>query len=407
MDIGSLLLNQRFAVPIVPYTEADLTEDLAQGVGNVLAGVGSDFRLDVSADTGSVLLRHKDVNTAGLGAGYTGAVRTALGITASGIIAGYNRLSDGAWVNSLVIDGTTGSATYTGAINATSGNFTGRVTVGSIIAGSVTVDGTTLSTIKSNAAAGATAVQPAAIAGMLTASSTYVLAGTISITSAGDGIRTGNIAWDANGTVNAGSGVAITSKGIVAASSGTPTFTLNGTTGAAVFKGDISGAYGTFAGGISSAGSIYITGAYSGTQGAAGVYSKPSTGSGVIGIGVGNRYGVMGYGPAAGGGVYGQCDPGGIAGVYGFGNTDGIAIYAGGSGRIALGGTGIQIRGTGGVIRATDSYSTDAYLIMANTWGTGTGSTATLGPILGSTAAMAGWITAKVGSATVRFPYWT
>ena len=55
MEIGSLFLNQRFAPPIVPYTESDLHDDLAQGVGNVLAGVGTDFRLDVSADTGSVL----------------------------------------------------------------------------------------------------------------------------------------------------------------------------------------------------------------------------------------------------------------------------------------------------------------------------------------------------------------
>ena len=72
MEIGSLLLNQRFATPIVPYTEADLRDDLAQGVGNVLAGIGSDYRLDVSADNGTVLIKHKDVDT-GAGAGATHA----------------------------------------------------------------------------------------------------------------------------------------------------------------------------------------------------------------------------------------------------------------------------------------------------------------------------------------------
>lgn len=154
MEIGSLLLNQRFATPIVPYTEADLRDDLAQGVGNVLAGIGSDYRLDVSADSGTVLIKHKDVDTgAGTGAGYSGPLRCALGLTANGIIMGYNRQSDGAWVNSIVIDATTGSATYTGEINATSGNFTGTVTAGSVIDASATVSGTSLGTIRAGAAA--------------------------------------------------------------------------------------------------------------------------------------------------------------------------------------------------------------------------------------------------------------
>ena len=95
----------------------------------------------------------------------------------------------------------------------------------------------------------------------------------------------------------------------------------------------------------------------------------------------------------------------GVHGVASLG-TD-IDLYAGGSGRIALGGTGVQIRGTGGVIRATDSYTTDAYLLMISAYGAGSGSTATLGPKLGTNAAMAGWMTCKVGSATVYIPYWT
>ena len=428
MEIGSLLLSQRFAVPIVPYTEANLHEDLAQGVGNVLAGVGSDFRLDVSADTGSVLLRHKDVNTAGLGAGYTGAVRTALGITASGIIAGYNRLSDGAWVNSLVIDGTTGSATFTGAINATSGNFTGTVTAGSIISGDVTVSGATMLTIKNQAAAGATAVQPAAIAGMLTRTSSYILGGTMSIatTDAGAGIRTGNIAWDANGTVNAGSGVAITAKGIVGANNGVVTFSIDGSTGAATFNGSISGASGTFSGSVVSGGQIIGQGSSAISVGGVALAGA------IIGVSNGTNHeaitgylagslsasaikgesrstntassGVLGTGPR---GLTGQTNITNGPGVVGSGNGTGADFHAATTGRIWLGGSGVQIRGSGGLIRMTDSYATDAYMIMATSYRAGSGATGTLGAKLGTNTAMSGWITAKVAGVTVYIPYWT
>ena len=544
MEIGSLLLNQRFAVPIVPYTEADLHEDLAQGVGNVLAGVGSDFRLDVAADTGSILFRHKDAAYgATAGAGYTGAVRTALGITASGIIAGYNRQSDGAWVNSLVIDGTTGSATFTGAINATSGNFTGTVTAGSIISGdatvngvplssfasggytkddleadlasgvggilagvgsdyrmtvdtatpmivlghslanygktgggaaysttlrtalaitstgiamgynrksdgnwvnavaidasgnasfsgaitatsgtftgtiqagsvidtSATVGGTAMSTIKANAAAGATAVQPAAIANMLTSSSSYILGGTVTVTEAGKGIRTGNIAWDAYGTVNAGSGVAITSKGLVGAVNGVTTFSINGTTGAAVFKGDITGASGTFSGAISTSSYVIADGA--GVSGSFGVTAAIK--GRASGLGASAVYGEVNFGGASSG-VFGKASAAGSFGVRGE-NSSGVGGFFYGSTAIDCygplhirSGTSniVKLREVSGLFRMSDAYATDAFMLMITTYGAGSGTTATLGPKLGTNAAMAGWMTCKVAGATVYVPYW-
>lgn len=561
MEIGSLLLSQRFAVPIVPYTESDLHEDLAQGVGNVLAGVGSDFRLDVAADTGSILFRHKDAAYgATAGAGYTGAVRTALGITASGIIAGYNRQSDGAWVNSLVIDGTTGSATFTGAINATSGNFTGTVTAGSIISGdatvngvplssfasggytkddleadlasgvggilagvgsdyrmtvdtatpmivlghslanygktgggaaysttlrtalaitstgiamgynrksdgnwvnavaidasgnasfsgaitatsgtftgtiqagsvidtSATVGGTAMSTIKANAAAGATAVQPAAIANMLTSSSSYILGGTVTVTEAGKGIRTGNIAWDAYGTVNAGSGVAITSKGLVGAVNGVTTFSINGTTGAAVFKGNITGASGTFSGDLVTSGQVIGQGSSSITIGGtalAGAVIGVSEGSGheaVRGYLTGTASasaingeskststassGVNGVGPK---GVSGTTNITNGTGVAGVGNGTGADILAAGTTRIGLGGTTVQMRNLSNMLRMTDSGTpTEAWPVLYTGNGAGSGGTATLGPKMGANTAMSGWMTVYVGGVKAYVPYW-
>ena len=73
----------------------------------------------------------------------------------------------------------------------------------------------------------------------------------------------------------------------------------------------------------------------------------------------------------------------------------------------STGATTIKIREATGVLRVTDSYSTDAYLLMISGYGTGSGTTATLGPKFGTNAAMAGWMTARVGSVLVYVPYWT
>jgi hypothetical protein len=117
-------------VAAVDYSTAMLQTDLNLGVGKLVAGIGSNFRLDVDTANGLVWIRHKDANyNVSVGA-YTGVVRTGLGITANGIAAGYNRQSDGAWVNSFSIDSTTGVATFSGTVNAAAGNFVGNVTIG-------------------------------------------------------------------------------------------------------------------------------------------------------------------------------------------------------------------------------------------------------------------------------------
>lgn len=291
------------------YSTANLTADLAAGVGKVVAGIGSNYRMNVDIASGFVAIAHKDAVFRGTAA--AGSVKPALGITAAGIAMGYNRSSDGVWVDSVAIDAS-GNASFSGAINATSGNFTGTVSAGSIITDSVTVGGTALSVIKSGAASGATAVQPASIAGMLTSSSSYVLAGDISVTNAGNGIKTGTITWDGTGTVTGGSGVAITSKGIVGASSGSTTFSINGTTGAAIFNGTITASQvtsGTFTGiSVNTTGSISSSGVTSsGTIGNCSIYSIVS-GAGYVAVG----------GVSSGGtGVYGRTSAASYAGVYG------------------------------------------------------------------------------------------
>lgn len=118
----------------------DLQGALDAGVTNILAGVGSNYRMDVNTASGYAVFRHKDAVYNGTAA--AGSVKPALGISAAGIAMGYNRASDGAWVNAVAIDAT-GNAT-----------FAGTVAANSIIANTATVNGVTLGTIQNNAATG-------------------------------------------------------------------------------------------------------------------------------------------------------------------------------------------------------------------------------------------------------------
>ena len=399
---GNVTLND--IISGVGYAKADLQADLDSGVASIIAGIGSDYRMVVDTANGYIVIGK--AGSAYQGTATAGVVRPAIGISSAGIAMGYNRSSDGVWVNSVSIS-STGSASFSGAITATSGSFTGTVTAGSVIDVSATVNGTSMSTIRSGALLGATSVQDSDIAGMLTASSSYSLSGVVVPTSSG-AMKLGTITWNSTtGAVTGGSGIAFTSKGIVGAKSGVETFAITDA-GVARFKGDISGATGTFSGSVSTSGSVNALGTYGSSVGNAAVVGSPSNTAyiGVAGLS-GSGVGVYGHSTSSYG-VYGQANgPSGV-GVYGDGySTTGIALFAGGSGRVAFGGASMQIRGNSGLLRMTDAYTTDAYMIMATAAGPGSGSTVTLGAKLGTSTAQAGWITAKVAGATCYIPYWT
>lgn len=289
-----MILNTKFAEIPTLYTKQNLENDLAAGVGSVVAGVGSNYHLFVDTDNACITISHKDAKCNGVAS--IGSVKPAIGITAAGIAMGYNRSSDGQWVNSVAITAA-GNAIFYGTVNAYGGSIVGSLAVGGELligsTGSIHTDGkasyssTTngiwigydggqyklniggassslkwdgsnlylngvlAHTVVNGASAGATALQPAAIAGMLTASSSYILGGTVSVATPGQGVKSGDIAWNSSGVVTSGSGVAITDRGIVGAWQGQTTFSINGTTGAAIFKGDITGATGAFSGTVS------------------------------------------------------------------------------------------------------------------------------------------------------------
>jgi hypothetical protein len=219
---SSVQLDDEFGVTLGDIAAGvDIQAALDAGVTNILAGVGSNFVLDVSVSDGYAVFRHKDAVF--LGTASAGSNKVGMGLSAGGIAIGYNRSSDGAWQTKITLD--------------SSGNvsLTGTLTAGSVITNSVTVDGVTLSTIASNASSGKS------ISDALLVSGTSVLKGVLVPTDSG-ALKTGTITWNATtGALTGGTGIAMTEFGLIGANSGTSTFSLSATTGALTLLGNITG----------------------------------------------------------------------------------------------------------------------------------------------------------------------
>lgn len=94
----------------------DLQALLDAGVANILAGVGSDYRLNVDVSNAFVAFQHKDaVYNGNAGAG---GIRPAIGLSSAGIAMGYNDAA-GAWHNAVAIEAD-GDATFAGTVAANS-----------------------------------------------------------------------------------------------------------------------------------------------------------------------------------------------------------------------------------------------------------------------------------------------
>ena len=179
-----------------------------------------------------------------------------------------------------------GSLTVTGSITSNSGNIAGTTTVGNGGTSAVTIGGA----INSSGI-----ISSAALSNKLDTAAGTIL-GQFALTGSG-ALQIGTFSSGASGDIR------ITPNGITARnSSGTTTFSLDGTTGNAVFAGQLSGASGTFSGNISgasgtfqgaiSSNSVTATGGNIGgfTIGAAQLYtgSKSTFGSNNAGVYVGN-----------------------------------------------------------------------------------------------------------------------
>ena len=355
------------------YSSAQLALDLADGAATVLAAASdADTQLNINESPAWVLLKHKDANIAGTSS-YSGTVRTAVGITSNGFVAGYNDPSTGNWVNSVAIDGTTGDVTILGTLKANS-VIEANATL-TYSGGSTTSVGAALSDIDTAVSDAASALS--GLASKLDEQSEYILGSDFDL-------KTTNY--------DSGTGVGITSGGIIGKKSGATTFAIDNL-GNATFKGDITGASGNFEGNIESSG--YIKAAGNGIN--------------------------WGYGNAA---VYGEATGVGVAGVAGIGSSgfsfggyfkssDSISIALRVSGNISHGtyndsGTAIQHKNISGYLRLTDAASSDAYVIMANSSiaASSTGATLAAKPAAAASNTQAGWLQVKVAGVTAYIPFW-
>ena len=199
------------------------------------------------------------------------------------------------------------------------------------------------------------------VSNKLNKASSDVLSGAISVTTSG-GFKAGTIAWDSAGTVTGGSGVAMTAKGIVGASSGTPTFSID-INGNAYYSGAVSAgqittgsitaatvdtssyvrAYGMYPTAIVVNGSSYWPSIYGQAAG------STSAHVGVIGVGSGSAAGVLGM-AASGPGMYGYSSTGqGVFGISASGaGISGFGAGAGSAGVFAYSanGTALQVQGS-------------------------------------------------------------
>lgn len=374
---GSVTLNDAFGPSLDDIASgSDVQSALTAGVTNILAGIGSDFRLEVDASNGFVALKHKDAVF--LGTAASGSVKPALGISASGIGMGYNRSSDGLWVTSMTLDA--------------AGNIAmlGTLTAGSVIVNSVTIDGTAIGTISAMAQEGYN------ISETLLNSGTAVLKGVIVPTNSG-AIKTGTITWNAvTGALSGGTGVAQTEWGIIGAASGEVTFTLDASTGAATFAGNITGGAninitgqgvfnGTYStGGLSAA--IHANTSLNASQAIVAWCGGDSTDIGLYAFDAGTGTGVYAYNSSAG--------------------TGGVAISA-----VRNNSAGVALRVIGRMtISRTDLVSN----LNAERWnGFTTGSLTTGGSTAnfvannkpGSNSSNVWWVFTN-GSTTLRIPAW-
>lgn len=276
VEIGAIKAAAENALPADDFG-ASLQDSLTAGVADIVAGAGGDYTLEVSST--SIIAKHKDADEAGIGSSYSGDIRTGLIVTSTGIAMGYNKKDDGSWVNAVSI-GSTGDVSILGTLAA-----------GSIITDSVTVDGVTLGTIKGNASTGAShagatgnphGASLAQISGDLDdiadgslyykTTPSQAVGGTRAINALDGnydyirGISTQRIVVSES---NPSYGIVTDSAGIRAYAASSPTFTLNASTGAAFFGGDVL-----------TNGYLFAAGAYSAATGyTAAIQASPANSS--------------------------------------------------------------------------------------------------------------------------------
>lgn len=343
--IGQPMLNFKFAEFPTPYSPERLQDDLSAGVGSILAGVGSNFRLNIDTANAFIVLGHKDaVYNAYSAAADTGNIRTpAIGLTANGIAMGFNDV-DGSWKNSVAIDATTGNVTILGTLAANS-----------VVSASAYLGSTPVSTVVNNAAYGNAAY--ASLSTKIDKNASYVLEASSEFKTSG---------------YDGGNGMLFSNNGIIARAGGVNKFVI-ASNGDATFSGSLSAASGSFAGNVSTTGTVQATGTISGVN--ACFYANPSGANthGIVAYGTSSLYGVYGFASSVAGGT-----GAGVCGTKSTSNGCGVLGSATGTGSIGVTGTSSLSHGVhgstataggAGVVGTNSAAGPAMYCAGIKTWG--------------------------------------
>ena len=177
-----------------------------------------------------------------------------------------------------------------------------NLTIGSATINSGT--GNTINTIDSNATTAIANANSALsqVSAKLNKSASDILTGAVTVSNAG-GFSAGTITWNSSGVLTGGSGVAMTSNGIVAAQAGVVTMTLP-ISGSPTFSGNVTGASITSSTYIDVSGYVYASGTITAASYTGSVVGECSVGYGVVGVSHSTVYGgVVGYNSVGGPGV--------------------------------------------------------------------------------------------------------
>lgn len=237
---------------------------------------------------------------------------------------------------------------------------------------------------------------------LLVLSAANILTGTVEPNNTG-AMKVGTISWSpTTGALTGGTGIAWTEWGIIGASGGQATFSIQTTTGAAIFKGDITGGA-----------NINITGTAK-FQGS--VSSGGASYSGVFNESTDTFSGVKGYAGVLGVGVYGD------AGTTGDRGVAGVARSSGNTGVQAINtSTGVALAVQGKMTMTSTTMVANLFAEKANILNGQISNTLTFqrGTLTGTaTATFPGnnkpgssttnsWIQIKVDTTTLYIPVWT
>ena len=174
------------------------------------------------------------------------------------MIGGELAVYNGRFIIDVSTDGTSYTTIHTSGSDVSSYTYTPNASHKLIRARMYKAGGTTI--LLDQITIGITNESDVDISNLLTKNTANILTGTIEPRDSG-ALKIGSISWNSTtGALVNGTGIALTEWGLIGASAGVPKFTIQSSTGDAVFAGSLNAATGSFTGNITGGANIDISG---------------------------------------------------------------------------------------------------------------------------------------------------